>query len=424
MSTENAGHSTQSSNTISLLDLIAVFLRHKWLILITTFLAAVLIVLYSFYTLRAPPDGKFNYLPNYFRPITRVRLLDEEQSSISSALSGSDLGLLATLAGTSAGGSSSAELAQTLLVGNRILDDLIEEFDIIEKLNITEYPRSSSRVLLRNGFETEFDAATGILTIGFQSVDKVFATEILTSAVGKLEAFFDELTLRGVLVKKQFLEESIAGYESELEAAQQTLINFQARNNIIDIRLQTQYQLNSLASLEGQILVKETELGALSETRRTDDPEVLRVTMELNLLKTRRDITKLGQRNAEDSLEIPLAQLPELSAVYANLLGDIEILQLIYSTLRSQYESVKIEEKDNSERFQVIEDAEIPERKAGPSRGKICIVVTLSAFLASVLIAFFLDYLKRVKADPTESEKLAEIRRMLHRRRRKSTTPQ
>ena len=419
MSTENAGHSTHPSNTISLLDLIAVLLRHRWLILISSFLAAALIVLYSIYTLRAPSDAKLNFLPNYYKPITQVRLIDEEQSSISSALSGSELGLLATLAGASAAGSSSADLAQALLVGNRILDDLVEEFEIIKKFDITENPKTKSRILLREAFETEFDVATGILTISFQSVDKVFATAILTSAVSRLEAFFDELTLRGVLAKKQFLEESIAGYETELKAAQQTLINFQARNNIIDIKLQTQYQLNSLANLEGQILIKETELGALSKNRRTDDPEVLRVTMELGLLKTRRDITKLGQRNAEDSLEIPLAQLPELSAVYANLIGDIEILQIIYSTLRSQYETVKIEEKDNSERFQVIEDAEIPEVKAGPSRGKICIVVTLSVFLVSVLLAFFLEYLKRVKTDPAESVKLAEIGGMLHRRRRK-----
>ena len=424
MSTENAGNPTHPSNTISLLDLVAVFIRRKWLILITSFLAGALIVLYSLYTLSAPADAKYNFLPNYYKPTTRVRLLDEEQSSISSALSGTDLGLLATLAGASSAASSSADLAQALLIGNRILDDLIAEFDIINKFEIIEYPKTKSRNMLREAFETEYDIATGILTISFESVDKVFATEILTSAVSKLESFFDELTIRGVLAKKQFLEESITAYESELNAAQQALINFQARNNIIDIQLQTQYQLNSLASLEGQILVKETELGALSKTRRADDPEVLRVTMELNLLKTRRDITKLGQRSAEDTLEIPLSQLPELSAVYANLLGDIEILQIIYSTLRSQFESVKIEEKDNSERFQIIEDAEIPEMKAGPSRGKICIVVTLSAFLLSVLLAFFLEYIARVKTDPTESAKLAEIREMLHRPRKKKKNSQ
>jgi len=408
-----------SANTISLLDLVAVCVRRKWLITITTGLTAILIVLYSLYTLRMPSDARFNYLPNYFEPTTKVRILDEEQSAISSALGDSDLGLLATLAGASTNGSSNADLAQMLLLGNRILDDLIEEFDIIERHGIVQYPKNSSRTLLREAFETEFDSATGVLKISFKSVDKYFATEILSSAVEKLEAFFDELTLRKVLEKKQILEESIAAYESEFEAAQQALIDFQSKNGIIDISLQTQYQLNSLASLEGQILIKETELNALRKTRQANDPEVLRATMDLNLLKTRRDMITLGQRGSEDSLEIPLAQLPELSAVYANLRSDLEILQVIYSSLRSQYETVKIEEKDNSERFQIIEQAEVPERKAGPSRGKICIIVTLSAFLLSVLFAFFLEYLRRAKNDPVESAKLAEIGRMLRGNRKK-----
>ncbi len=410
---------SNNRNTLSLLDLVAVCVRRRWLIIITTAVAAVLIVLYSIYSLRASPDAKFNYLPTYYEPTTSVRIIDDEQSSVSSALSNSDLGILATLAGASAGGSSSADLAQSLLVGNRILDDLIDEFDIIDRFGIVENPKTSSRQLLRDAFNTDYDEATGLLTVGFKDVDKVFATEILTSAIEKLENLFDELSLQRVETKKNFLEESVASYEAELRAAQQKLIDFQARNNIVDIELQAQHQLSTLASLEGQILVKETELNALLENRRPDDPEVLRAKMALNLLKTRRDIITLGQKDNKNSLEIPLDELPELSAVYANLTGNIQILQVIYSSLRSQYESAKIEEKDNSERFQVVEPAEIPEVKAGPSRGKICIVVTLSAFLLSVLLAFFLEYLRRAKEDPVESEKIAEIRGMLRRRSRK-----
>ncbi len=416
---DSSNNNTQA-NTISLLDLIAVCVRRRWLIVVTTGFAAILIVLYSLYTLRAAPDAPFNYLPNYFEPATQIRILEEEQSSISSILRDSgDLGILATLAGASGNGSSNADLAQKLLVGKRILDDLVEEFDILQRFEIVEDPKTNSRTLLREAFDTEFDPATGILTISFSSVDRYFATEILTSAVEKLEDFFDELTLRKVLEKKQLLEESIAAYETELKAAQQALINFQSRNNIIDISLQTEYQLNSLANIESQILVKETELNALTKTRRSDDPEVLRAQMDLNLLKTRRDMITLGQRGDDNSLEIPLSQLPELSAVYANLMSDIEILQLIYSSLRSQYETVKIDEKDNSARFQIIEQAEVPERKAGPSRGKISIIVTLSAFLLSVLYAFFLEYIRRAKTDPVESEKLAEIKRMFRGSRKK-----
>jgi capsule polysaccharide export protein KpsE/RkpR len=410
----------QSANTISLLDLVAVCVRNKWLILITTGFAAILIVLYSLYSLRAAPEAPLNLLPNYFEPATKVRILDQEQSSISSILRESnELGLLATIAGAAADGASNAELAQTLLVGNRILDELAGEFDILKRFDIVEDPKSTSRALLSDAFETDFNPETGILTISFRSVDRYFATEILASAVDKLESFFDELTLQKVLEKKRLLAESIATYESDLKAAQQALIDFQSRNNIIDISLQTEYQLNSLANLEGQILVKETELNALTETRRADDPEVLRAKMDLNLLKTRRDMITLGQRGSDNSLEIPLAQLPELSAVYANLMTDLEILQVIYSSLRSQYEALKIEEKDNSERFQVIEQAEVPERKAGPSRGMICIIVTLSAFLISVLYAFFLDYLRGIRLEPVESEKLKDIQSMLHKQQRK-----
>lgn len=406
-------------NTISLLDLISVLIKRKWFIFFSTLFAAVFIVLYSIYTLRVPSDARFNYLPNYYKPTVKIRLLNEDQSSVSSLFGGSDLGLLASLAGASTGGSSNADLAQALLVGNRIMDELVLEFDILNRFNIVENPRTSSRAILRESFEMEFSASTGILTVSFQNVDKVFATELLTSAVSKLETVFDELTMRGIIEKKLFLEDSIAQYDRELRDAQRALINFQRSNNIIDITLQTESQLATVASLESQILVKETDLATLKETRRADDPEVLNVTRELNLLKTRRDITKLGQQDGTSTLDIPLAELPGLSAVYANLLGDIEILQVIYSSLRSQYETTKIEEKDNSERFQIIEEAEIPEIKAGPSRGKICMIVTLAVFFLSVFFAFILEYFERVKADPVESEKLAAIKRMLWRRRKK-----
>ena len=408
MSVENP-----TPNTISLLDLIAVLVKRRWFIVISSFLAGVFIVLYSMYTLRAPADARFNYLPNYYKPNVRIRLLSDDQSSISSVFGGGDLGLLASIAGASGGGSSNAELAQTLIVSHRVLDELIAEFDIIGRYNITENPRTVSREALKSAFEMEYAASTGILTISYESADKVFATEILTSAVVKLESLFDELTMKGILEKKRFLAETVAQYEAELRAAQQTLIEFQTRNNIIDIKLQTESQLTTLTELESQILEKETNLGTLRENRRSDDPEVLNTARELNLLKTRRDVTKLGQKDDANTLDIPLSELPGLSAVYANLLGDIEILQVIYSSLRSQLETTKIEEKDNSERFQIIEKAEVPEVKAGPSRGKICVIVTMSAFFLSVFIAFILEYFDRVKADPTESEKLAAIKLML-----------
>ena len=413
MSTSIPENRPTQSNTISLLDLIAVLAKRKWLIVITTAAAAVFIVLYSIYTIRAAPGAPFNKLPNVYRPQVKVRLQDQEGSSVSSLFSGGELGILASLAGGLSSGSSSAELALELLTGNQILDELIEEFNIIRRFGIDKNPKTSARMALTSAFDAEFSATTGIMTVTFGDTDKVFATEILTSAINKLENLFDSLTLRNIDEKKQSLENILAQYEKDLDVAQQELIDFQVKNKIIDIKLQTEYQLTALSDLESQILDKETELSALREFRRADDPEVQRMSRQLELLRSRQSLLKQGRRNDPNAIDIPQNDLPELSAIYFNLMRDLEILQAIYGGLRSQYETVKIEEKDKSQRFQIIEQAEVPEMKAGPSRAKICIIVTVTAFFLSVFAAFVLEYFERVKMDPQESEKLRMIKGML-----------
>lgn len=401
--------------TISLLDLLAVLVRHRWLIILSTFVAGLFIVVYSIYSIKAPADAPLNLLPNLYKPTVQVRLQDSQGQSLSSFLSNSDLGLLANLTGSDVGGSSNADLAQELLTGKTLLDELAEEFDLIAMLEVTEAPKSTTRAFLSDAFETSFDANTGILTIGFEHTDREFATAVLNSALLKLEGRFKTLTLASVNEKKQILEQSIEGYATELATAQQALIDFQRQYGIISIELQTEYKLQAIAALDSQILAKRSELRTLEESRKADDPEVRRTRMELDTLEEQRDILVSGSSTGSTSINIPQSQLPELSARYLNLTRDLQIVQTIYSGLRSQYESLKIEERDTSNQFQIIEQAEIPELKSRPSRSKVCIIVTITVFFLSVFLSFILEYFDRVKRDPVESQKLGEIRRMVKR---------
>ena len=369
-------------NTISLLDL--------------------LVVAYSLYTLKVAPDAPLNWLPNVYRPTVQVRLQDTQSQSLSSFLSNSDLGFLANLAGSGTSGPTSSDLAQ----------------DLVHRLNITENPISSTRRFLKESFNSDFSSSTGILTIGFENTDKYFATDVLNSALTKLEARFKSLTLSSVTIKKQILEQSIEDYSDELHAAQQALIDFQRRYGVISIELQTEYKLEAVAEIDQQILSKQSELRTLEASRRENDPEVRRTRMEIQTLQEQRQILINGSSSSsvgEPPSDIPQSQLPELSARYLNLTRDLQIVQTIYSGLRSQYESLKVEEMDTSSRFQVIEEAEVPELKSGPSRSKICIIFTMTIFFLAVFVSFIFEYFNRVKRDPIESGKLSEIKRMLGR---------
>ena len=106
-------------------------------------------------------------------------------------------------------------------------------------------------------------------------------------------------------------------------------------------------------------------------------------------------------------------ELPRVMANYFNLRRDLQIQEDNYLRLRGQYELTRIEETNPSRTFQVIEAVEVPETKHKPSRSQVSMVGIVIAFLLSVLLTFFLEYLARVRADPTEAAKLAAIREQL-----------
>lgn len=403
--------------TISLLDLVIVLVKHRRFIILTTILGMIGIVAFSIYTLRMPPDSPFNPLPNVYEPRVEVLLQDSQSSGFGSNLSG-EMSLLAGLAGMNLGSSSSsADLAQWLLKGNTIVDQVAEEFGLLEKFSAEAYPRTAARAALLEALTTEFDTATGILKITFENIDPVFATEILNRFLELLEERFKSLTMEKIGVKRAFLEDRLVQAEIDLKTAQNDIIGFQKKYGIIDITVQAQHILAQEASIRSSILQQELEVQNLRQYLRADDPQIVRLQNEIKVSQRLLEEIKSGfdQFSAED---IAQNQLPEISATFLNLKRDLMIQETVYQLLRQQYETTKIDEADNSRKFQIVERAEIPEVKAGPSRGKISIIFSISIFMLAVMTAFIKEYFARAKADPEESRKLEYIRSSLSRKKR------
>jgi len=81
----------------------------------------------------------------------------------------------------------------------------------------------------------------------------------------------------------------------------------------------------------------------------------------------------------------------------------------VYKLLTQQYELAKLNAAGQEPVFQVLELAEAPDRKSGPSRGMICIVAVFAAFFLAILLAFILESIEKVKADPEAMAKLRSL---------------
>lgn len=419
---EPQSQTEQRDDTISLLDLIGVIARRWRLIFFTTFFAAIGVVLFSIYTLRMPPDSPYNPLPNIYEPRAEILLSDPNTGGgLSAALSNGDLGIIAGLAGLSdGGGDNSAALAQALLEGNWIVDQVIEEFGLLEEYAGSENPRTSARQAVSQNLETEYDAASGILEVRFQSVDPVFAADILLRVVELLEARFTFLTRDDARARSEAIQLQLSQLEDDVEQAREAFSAFQRRYGVVDPETQSVQTLELIAQYRVQLFdLERQEQQLLQYVEDPNDPQIQR---------TRREITLLEQLIREletgftvySPLSIPRDELGQITVEYLDLQRDLQLKEEIYFTFQAEMVRAQIETQDTSSVFQVIEPPEVPEVKTAPSRAMICIIVTITAFFLAVFLAFVLEYFSKASRDPVEKQKLDAIRNEFRIRRRES----
>lgn len=75
-----------------------------------------------------------------------------------------------------------------------------------------------------------------------------------------------------------------------------------------------------------------------------------------------------------------------------------ELLAKVNALLTTQYELAKIEESKEDLAFQVIDKAVPPKERYKPKRTQICVMSFMAALFFAVFLAFFRDYLARMKA--------------------------
>jgi uncharacterized protein involved in exopolysaccharide biosynthesis len=85
---------------------------------------------------------------------------------------------------------------------------------------------------------------------------------------------------------------------------------------------------------------------------------------------------------------------------------ELEVQQQIYAQLKAQYESLKVTMASEQPVFQILEYAEVPDKKSGPSRGKLCVIIAFAAFFLSVFLAFALNAIENIKNDSEAMSKL------------------
>lgn len=339
MANEEHIETKKEDDEISLIDLLSVLLHYKWTIIITTGLAIVIGLIVCITSLILPSEKSF--MPNEFTPEATMLINDSQSSSggLASALSSSGLSSLAGLAGVSVpSGNSYSSLAGYLVTSKIIQDKIIDEYDLIKRYKIEEYPYTNARKILSKTLISDFDDETGVFTIKFTDIDPVFAQQVINYTVDLLEQQFFTMGVDKNKLQKENLETNI---------------------------------------------------------KQTYD-EILRLQKEIQ--KIEHSVSNVYSADGTKSIMMD-ATLTKM---------ELQVQEQIYAQLKAQYESLKITMASEQPVFQILNYADVPEQKSGPSRGKLMIIITFAAFFISIFIAFLLNAIKNIKNDPEAMKKLKQ----------------
>lgn len=343
----------KKNEELSIIDIVSILVKKIWFIFTVTALSAIGVLLYCIIAIKLPKDK--TYMPNLYKPKAEMLINDSTggNSNLTSALNSSGLGSLASMLNTGGGNTKNSALAQYLVTSPTIQDAVIDKFF---KEEIEKKHNEQVETLKAKG---KYDP----------SKDKwVFP---------RMKAR-DDLTK---IIETKFIPEtgvfSIAVEDKDPQLACD-IINYTV-----------------------ELLEKRFEDIGVDKNKNTIE------NLEKNIDTAYRNIIDLQNKSKQINNEITSGYNPANVVIDTNMLQvELKVQEQIYSTLKTQYETTKVNMASEQPVFQILEYAQIPDRKSGPSRGKLCIIVTMAGFFLSIFLAFLLNAIENIKNDPEAMAKL------------------
>ena len=398
--TDNTNHEPRpaDADAINLLDYLEVVVKHKRMIIRTTFAAFVLSIVIS------------GFLPKIYSATTRILPPQQDQGLMGLAM-GQMGGAMASLAGDLLGSSSPADMYVGILNTEAVSDAIIDRFKLME-LYGNEFRLDTYRALKKR---VDIAAGTkdGIVSITVEDEDPKRAADIANSYVEELGKLTVRLNVTGAGQNKTFLEERLAKAKVDLAKAEDDLKAFQSRNKVISVTDQATATIGGIAQVKAQLVALELQLAVLRRQFTDSSQEVKRVKASLASLKEQ----LAGLEGSGSGGAIPGAgSVPELGVRQLRLMREFKIQETLVELLTKQYEMTKLSEAKDVISIQVLQTARVPDKKSKPRRSLIVLMSTFAACFTGVLYAFFRE--TGAKMSDQDREQLSRIVGMIKTRKR------
>ncbi|MHC4599727.1 MAG: GumC family protein [Planctomycetota bacterium] len=353
---------------------------------------------------------------SYEASATVVPVSRSSNSRLSSLIS--NLGGLADFSGlTEAIPEEGSDLLVNVLESRTLARRVIEKEALLDRLapslasgggrsgGETDAAMEEAVEVLRRDVLSISDSNRGLISVSARHRDPALAARIANAAVEALESFLKENKVSAASRTRVFLSKRIAEVGRDLASAEEALQKFCEENGVISMPDQTRLLFEQIAALSSEVAMKRARKDMLEKLGGASNPEIPRLDAEIDgLQKEILELERGAKRREGPFIQgngfIPLYNVPEKSLQYTRLLRDVRVRQEVFGYLQTEFETAKIRESCEEIAFTLLDGAVPPQ---DPVRPKPLLIVSLAGIfsaLATFMIASFLEYLARHRANP------------------------
>jgi tyrosine-protein kinase Etk/Wzc len=389
----------EPGDELSLLDILIVLARRKWLIFkFTTGFAVVAIVIVFL-------------LPKSYTATTTV-LPPQQGSSLSSAIMSQigGLGSIGALAGSSIGLKNPNDMFVAMFKSQTVEDAMIQRFDLMTKYR--QKYMSRARKVFESHATIEANGKDTLIHISVEDKDPEFAAKMANGYVEEYRKLSQHLAIGEAAQRRLFFEQQLIQAKDNLANAEEALKETQQKTGMIQLDSQARALIESAAALRAQITAKEVQLQAMRTYATGQNSDVVQTQQELDSMRAQ--LAKLAG-NGDDSvgLIVPKGQVPQAGVEYVRKLRDVKYNETIFEILARQFELAKLDEAKEGALIQVVDPAIVPDFKSSPKRALITIGATLFGLFIGIFVALFREGMERLRRDPEQRERLNILRKAI-----------
>jgi tyrosine-protein kinase Etk/Wzc len=377
---------------INLLDLIAVIVKRKNLILTITGGALIISLIFTLlkptlYTATArviPPEKKNSVLISVLSTVM-------DKSEIPTALLGENL-------------SENVQICAGILKSRAVADAVIRRLDLIKSFGTKSL--EGAQTALRSIVNVEV-GKDNIISITAQDKDPKRAKAIVNAFVEELGPKCVQLNLIQVSAESIVLAKMLNEIRRDLQESEESLKSFHDGNGTFKIKPQTLAALGAVGRINAAILDKHISSDRTKGYSYDEDAQMKLAQDEVAKLQGQLVIYERQSLNGRELAD-------SASGVPYIIFNTLKTKADLFELLARQYRKARLSEAEAPTSIRVLDDT-ITAKKIKPKRSLVVILCTVTAFFIGIFMAFVREYAEKMPEDDRarwqEIKNLARIRR-------------